>query len=73
MRQNAKRRARNRNRKEKMRSLIKNVLSTTEKEQAEKELKSAVSYIDKMTSKGIIHQNNAARKKAKLTNHVNNL
>jgi small subunit ribosomal protein S20 len=49
------------------------VLETTDKEDAEKYLKEATSYLDKMASKGIIHQNKAARRKAKLTKHVNNL
>ena len=73
MRQNEKRRNHNRIRRSKMRTLIKNVLSSTEKKEAEKHLKPAVSHIDKMANKGVIHPNNAARKKARLTKHVNNL
>jgi small subunit ribosomal protein S20 len=73
MRQNEKRRNHNRVRRSKMRTLIKNVLTSTEKKEAEKHLKPAVSHIDKMTNKGVIHPNNAARKKARLTKHVNNL
>jgi len=56
-----------------MRTHIKKVLNETDKETAEKYLKEAVSYIDRLSVKGIIHENNAARKKSKLTNHVNNL
>jgi small subunit ribosomal protein S20 len=56
-----------------MRSLIKKVFDLNDKEQAEKALKEAVSYLDRMSVKGIIHKNNAARKKAQLTKHVNNL
>lgn len=73
LRQDEKRKKHNNTRRSRMRTLIKNVLSSTDKESAEKHLKEATSYIDKLTNKGIIHSNNAARKKAKLTRHVNNL
>ena len=73
LRQDEKRKKHNNTRRSRMRTLIKNVLSATDKETAEKHLKEATSYIDKLTNKGIIHSNNAARKKAKLTRHVNNL
>ncbi|HBX66293.1 MAG: 30S ribosomal protein S20 [Balneola sp.] len=73
VRQAEKRRDHNRNRRSKMRSLIKKVFDLNDKEQAEKALKEAVSYLDRMSVKGIIHKNNAARKKAQLTKHVNNL
>lgn len=73
VRQAEKRREHNRTRKSKMKTLIKNVMSATDKAQAEAALKDAVSYIDRMSVKGIIHTNNAARKKAALTKHVNNL
>jgi small subunit ribosomal protein S20 len=56
-----------------MRTLIKKVLNSSDKAQAEVLLKDAVSYIDRMSQKGIVHPNNAARKKARLTKHVNNL
>ncbi len=56
-----------------MRTLIKNVLNSTDKTEAAAHLKKAVSYIDKLSVKGNIHPNNAARKKARLTKHVNNL
>lgn len=73
VRQNEKRRKANRQKRSKMRTLYKKVLETTDKGQAEEYMKEATSYIDKMTAKGLIHQNNAARKKAKMTRHVNNL
>ena len=72
-RQNQKRKAHNNARRSKMRTLVKKVLSTNEKEAAEAALKEATSFIDRMSTKGIIHKNTAARKKAQLTNHVNNL
>lgn len=73
VRQNEKRRKRNQQKRSKMRTLVKNVLEATDKEEAEKYYKEATSYLDKMTSKGLIHENNAARKKSKMTKHVNNL
>lgn len=73
VRQNEKRRARNRARRSKMRTLIKKVLTATEREQAEELLRAAVSHIDRMVAKGVVHRNNAARKKASLTKHVNSL
>jgi len=56
-----------------MKTLIKSVLETTDKAEGEKRLRDAVSYIDRVSLKGIIHKNNAARKKAALTRHVNQL
>tara|TARA_R110000868_G_scaffold309408_1_gene570734 strand:- start:1063 stop:1314 length:252 start_codon:yes stop_codon:yes gene_type:complete len=73
VRQAEKRKKHNSARKSKMRTLIKNVLASTDKKEAEVILKEAVSYIDRMSVKGIIHSNNAARRKAALTKHVNNL
>jgi small subunit ribosomal protein S20 len=73
VRQAEKKRDHNRNRRSKMRSLIKKVYDLNDKEQAQEALKDAVSYLDRMSVKGIIHKNNAARKKAQLTKYVNNL
>ena len=33
----------------------------------------AISFIDKMASKNLIHKNNAARQKSRLTNYFNSL
>ncbi|HYW34507.1 MAG TPA: 30S ribosomal protein S20 [Balneolaceae bacterium] len=73
VRQNKERRKRNRKQRSKMRTLIKNVLQLSDKEQAQEKLKEAESYLDKMSSKGRIHPNNAARKKSKMQRHVNSL
>ncbi|RPI67972.1 MAG: hypothetical protein EHM47_15070, partial [Ignavibacteriales bacterium] len=48
-------------------------LNTTEKAEAEKLYKEAVSVLDKTSSKNKIHKNNASRKKAALTRHLNKL
>ncbi len=73
VRQNEKRREHNRKQRSKMNTLVNRVLEETDKEEAEKKFKDAVSYLDKMSTKGKIHENNAARKKSKLAKHVNNL
>lgn len=73
LRQSKKRNERNRARRSKLKTLYSKVLSSTDAETAGKNLKEAVSYIDKMSTKGIIHPNNGARKKATLTKFVNNL
>lgn len=73
MRQNAKRRKHNRERRSRMRNLTKSVLAETDKTEAENLFRQAVSHIDRLSSRGILHQNNAARKKAQLSRHINNL
>ena len=57
----------------KVKTLMKNVLDSNEKETAEVKLKDAVAYIDRVAVKGRIHKNNASRKKARLTKFVNSL
>lgn len=56
-----------------MRTAIKKVRQTAEKEEAQKSLLSAVSIIDKTVSKGVIHKNTADRYKSRLTKLVNSL
>ncbi|WP_069130253.1 30S ribosomal protein S20 [Rhodohalobacter halophilus] len=73
LRQSEKRKKHNNTRRSKMRTLTKKVLNESDKEKAQEYLNDAVSFIDRLSVKGIIHKNNAARKKSKLTNHVNNL
>ena len=73
VRQNKVRNEHNTARRSKMRTLIKRVLSETDKVKAETSVKEATSYIDRMSLKGIIHPNNAARKKARLAKYVNSL
>ena len=57
----------------KIKNSVKKALAATEKETAEKLYKDAVSILDKSSVKGIIHSNNASRKKAALTKHFNSL
>ncbi|MEO1022113.1 MAG: 30S ribosomal protein S20 [Bacteroidota bacterium] len=73
VRQSEKRNEHNRTRRSKMRTLVKKVLTSTDKTEAQAALKEAVAYLDRMSVKGVIHKNNASRKKAQLTKHVNSL
>lgn len=52
---------------------IKRVLQSESKDTALSEFREAVSVIDKLAGKGIIHQNRAARKKSQLAGYVNGL
>ena len=70
-RQDLKKRAINSQNKSRMRTLIKSVLTADSKKSASEHYASAVSFIDKMASKNIIHKNNAARQKSKITHHLN--
>lgn len=73
VRQNETHRQRNKAKRSKLTTLYKKALNATDKEEAEQAFKEAMSYLDKMSNKGIIHPNNAARKKSKLAAHVNSL
>lgn len=73
VRQNEKRRKHNQSQRSKMKTLVKNAMEATDKEEAEEAFKKASSYLDKMAAKNLIHQNFAARKKSKLAKHVSNL
>lgn len=57
----------------KIKTVLKKTLSTTTKEDVEKLYKEAVAIIDKGAAKGRLHKNNAARKKSKITKHLNKL
>ena len=72
-RQSAKRRLANREKRSRMRTLTRKVMEEQDKQQAETLLKDAVSYIDRMTTKGLVHKNTAANRKSSLVKHVNNL
>lgn len=72
-RQTPKRTEYNKHYKAKIRTAVKSVLNTKSKESAEIELKKAVTVLDKAAVKGIIHRNNAANKKSRLSRHVNKI
>jgi small subunit ribosomal protein S20 len=73
VRQSSKLRLANREKRSKMRTLARKVLQSNEKEQAQSLLNDAVSYIDRLACKGLVHKNTAANKKSSLVRHVNNL
>ena len=72
-RQDLKRRAINSQNKSRMRTLIKSVLTAESKKSADVHYADAVSFLDKMASKNVIHKNNAARQKSKINNYLNSL
>lgn len=55
----------------KIKTVIKKTLATDRKEELEVLYKEAIAILDKGTAKGRLHKNNAARKKSKLTKHLN--
>jgi small subunit ribosomal protein S20 len=72
-RQNVKRREHNRELRSKLRTALKDIrgaLSANDLDRVKSQLRSAVSLIDKMAGKGIIHDNAAARYKSRLQKHV---
>lgn len=73
IKQDAKRRERNRYHRSRMRSMIKNLREATDEETASQQLPEIKSYLDRLASKGIIHKNKAANYKSELENHVNKM
>ncbi len=76
MRQNEKRRLRNKAYRTRVKNVIKKIRQFVENndlENAQKALPEAVSIIQKVAAKGIIHKNNASRKISKLYRMVNEL
>ena len=56
-----------------MKTSIKKVLASENREEAEKLYKTAVSTLDKGTVKGVIKKNTASRNKSRLTKHISSL
>ena len=71
MRQDVKRRARNRAVKSELRSASKKVAAASSPEEAGKALREATSVIDRAAKKRIVHWKTAARKKSKLAKRAN--
>ena len=72
-RQDKKRRASNIAQMSKLKTAIKKVVSATNHEKAEVDYRIAVKQIDKAASKGLIKKNTAARRKSRITRHLNSL
>lgn len=73
VRQNARRRAVNRVHRSRMRTMIKKLRQTTDKEQAASLLPEVKAYLDRLAAKGIIHKNKASNYKSELEKAVNAL
>ena len=72
-RQDVKRRARNISNMSRLRTMVKKVLSSNSKKEAESHYKLAVKYIDKAVSKKFIHKNTVSSKKSQITRYLNSL
>jgi len=76
IRQNAKRRIRNRIYRSQARTYVKRAriaLETTDAESAIEAVRQAVSTLDQAASKGVIHRKKAARRKSRLMKHLASL
>jgi small subunit ribosomal protein S20 len=74
VRQNEKRRARNRARKEIIKGQVKGFLSAMASgdfKKAETELRNTTKQLDRVSTKGTIHRNTASRKRSRLTKRLN--
>ena len=72
-RQNLKRRARNRWRKEKVKTAVRGfeeAVTSGDKAKSAEALKTAVKTLDKVAAKGTIHKNTASRKKSRLAKRL---
>lgn len=73
VRQDAKRRLRNRYHRSRMRTMIKKLRTSTNPTEAQGLLNSVKAYLDRLATKGIIHSNKAANLKSQLEKHTNTL
>lgn len=73
IRQNHKRRLRNRYKLVKARNLIKKLRETSDAQQAKEMLPQVISSVDMLAKDNIIHKNRAARQKSQLTKYVHEL
>ena len=67
------RRERNRYQLKSSRTMIKKLLGTTDKTEAQELLKQATRMVDRLAKNNIIHKNKAANNKSKLAKYVNGL
>lgn len=73
IRQNEKRRKRNKSRKSNVRTKIKELEALEDQDAAEELLNDIKGDLDRLAAKGVIHKNRAANRKSKLEKHVNSL
>jgi len=72
-RQNHKRALANKTVRSRMRTETRNAVEKAGTEESAESLRLAIKHIDKAASKGIIHKNNAARKKSRLVKRIRQL
>ncbi len=72
VRQSKKRNMKNKHYKSMLKTSVKNYLSEENKEHSEPLLKEAISTIDRIVQKGVIHKNRGSQQKSKLMLHFNN-
>ena len=70
-RQDVKRHERNVSRRSALSTLIKSVMNSSKKKEAEPLYKDAVSSIDKAVKTKLIHKNTGSRRRSKVTKHSN--
>jgi len=73
VRQNAKRRLRNRFHRSRVRTLIKDLRETTSRAEAEENLNAVKAHLDRMATRRLIHPNTAAHTKRSLEHYVRSL
>ncbi|PEN05432.1 30S ribosomal protein S20 [Longimonas halophila] len=73
LRQDKKKRTRNRAQKRKVRTLVQQLKNTEDPEVAAELLPDVKRGLDRLASKNLIHKNKAANKKSKLEKYVNSL
>ena len=71
VRQNARRRTRNRYHRSQVRTMMKKLRQTEDPAQAQDLLREVKAYLDRLATKRIIHKNKAANYKSELERHVN--
>ncbi|MDA0986131.1 MAG: 30S ribosomal protein S20 [Bacteroidetes bacterium] len=71
IRSTAKKTEKNLSKTSKLKTVIKKVRTSKTKEEASKNLQIAISYLDKLGKKGVIHKNKAANQKSKLSRLLN--
>lgn len=64
---------RNKHRKAQMKTAIRRVLDASNKKEAEPLYREAISLIDRLVNRGVIHRNTAARRKSAISSHLNAL
>ena len=73
VRQSRKANSKNRHYKSMMKNAVKSVMEITDKKDVGDKLQNAISVIDRVKGKGVIHKNTASRQKSRIANHINSL